>query len=65
MSSQTEPRIELPKAWNEHVRSSLLHVISMAQFAAAYIRGWWADGIYPRLRQKSEVLPLTAAVMLD
>ena len=35
MSAQTEPRVPLPKSWNKHVRSSLLHVISLAQFAVA------------------------------
>ena len=30
-----------------------------------YTRGWEADGINPRLRQKSELLRLTATVMLD
>ena len=53
MSAQTEPRIPLPKSWNKHVRSSLLHVISLAQFAVAYTRGWAANSINPRLRQKS------------
>ncbi len=43
MSSQTEPRIPPPKTWNKHVRSSGLHVISQARFAAAYTRGWGAD----------------------
>ncbi len=40
MSAQAEPHIPLRKGWNKHVRPSLLHVISLAQFAAAYTRGW-------------------------
>ncbi len=60
MSSQTAPRIPLPKGWNKHVRSSLLHVISLAQFVAAYTRGWGSD-----TRQKSELLRLAATVVLD
>ncbi len=64
MSAQAEPHIPLPKGWNKHVRSSLVHVISLAQFAAAYIRGWGADSINPRLRQKTELLRLTATVAL-
>jgi transposase InsO family protein len=39
-------------------------VISLAQFAAAYIRAWGADSINPRLRQKTELLRLTATVAL-
>ncbi len=60
MSSQAEPRIPLPKAWNKHVRSSVLHVISLAQFAAAFTRGWGSDSINPRLRKKTELMRLTA-----
>ena len=63
MSSETEPRVPLPKGWNKHVRSSLLHVISLAPFAVAYTRGWGADGINPRLRQKTELMRLTAAIV--
>ena len=62
MSAQTKPRIPLPKSWNKHVRSSLLHVISLAQFAVAYTRGWAANSINPRLRQKSEMQRLTGIV---
>ncbi len=54
MSSQNEPRIPLPKAWNKQVRSSPLYVISLTQFAAAFTRGWGSDSINPRLMQKTE-----------
>ena len=64
MSAQTEPLVPLPKSWNKHVRSSLLHVISLAQFAVAYTRGWAANSINPRLRQKSEMQRLTGIVAL-
>ena len=64
MSAQAEPHIPLPKGWNKRVRSSLLQVISLAQFAAVYIRGWGADSINPRLRRKTELLCLTAAIVL-
>ena len=33
MSGKTLSQVALPKSWNKHVRSSLLHVISLAQFA--------------------------------
>ena len=64
MSAQAEPRIPLPKGWKKHVRSSLVHVISLAQFAVAYTRGWAANSINPRLRQKSEMQRLTAIVAM-
>ncbi len=34
------PKIPLPKSWPEHVKSAMLHVISLAQYATAYTRGW-------------------------
>jgi hypothetical protein len=64
MSIQNPPRIPLPKSWNKHVRSSLLHVISLAQFAVAYTRGWAANSINPRLREKSELERLIGIVAL-
>ena len=64
MSAQTEPRIPLPKSWNKHVRSSLLHVISLAQYAVAFTRGWAANSVNPRLRQKSQLQRLTTTVAL-
>ncbi len=45
MSSQTEPRIQLPKAWNTHVRICRLHVTPLAQFAVAYTGGLGTDSI--------------------
>ena len=65
MSSQTAPRIPLPKGWNEHVRLSLLHVISPTQFADACTHGWNADSTTLRLRRKTELLCLTATIVLD
>ncbi len=34
MSGRKPPHIPLPKAWNRHVRSAMLHVISLCQDAA-------------------------------
>ncbi len=34
------PGILLPADWSQHARSAMLHVISLAQFALAYTRGW-------------------------
>lgn len=48
------PRIPLPKSWTTHVRSAVLHVISLAQFAAAYTRGWAANSINARMRLRTD-----------
>ena len=34
------PEISLPRGWPRRVKSAMLHVISLAQFALAYTRGW-------------------------
>jgi transposase InsO family protein len=49
------PRISLPKAWPTHVASAVLHVISLAQFATAYTRGWAANSINARIRLKAKL----------
>ena len=36
-------KINLPKSWPPVVRSGKLHVVSLAKYAAVYIRGWAAD----------------------
>ena len=42
-ASQQTPKIPLPKGWKRQVRSAVLHVLSLAQYAAAYTRGWATD----------------------
>ena len=53
-TSQETPNIPLPKGWTKQVRSAVLHVISLAQYAAAYTRGWAADSTNARVRLKAE-----------
>jgi putative transposase len=53
--SQETPKIPLPKGWKKQVRSAVLHVISLAQYAAAYTRGWAADSTNARVRLKTEL----------
>ncbi len=65
MSAQVEPHIPLRKGWKKHVWPSLRHVISLTQFAAAYIRAWGADSINPRLRKTTENPRLTATIVLQ
>jgi hypothetical protein len=55
MTTQQAPTIPLPKAWNQHVRSAVLHVVALGQYATAYTRGWAVDSINPRVRQQTEL----------
>ncbi len=48
------PSIHLPSRWNDTVRSAVLHVISLAQVAAARTRGWAAYSVNARVRLKAE-----------
>ena len=48
------PVIPLPHGWPSHVKSAILQVISLAQFAIAYTRGWAADSVNTRVRLKAE-----------
>ena len=54
MSAQSVPRIPLPKSWNKHVRSAILHVISLAQYSTVYTRSWAADSRNARVRLRAE-----------
>ena len=53
-TSQQTPTIPLPNGWKKQVRCAVLHVISLAQYAAAYTRAWAADSSNARVRQKAE-----------
>ena len=55
MLSRKSPRIPLPKGWTKHVRSAVLHVISLAQYAAVYSRSWAVDSMNGRLRLRAEL----------
>lgn len=48
------PRIPLPKQWPARVKSAMLQVISLAQFATAYTRGWAANCGIERIRLRAE-----------
>ena len=54
MSGRKPPQIPLPKAWNRHVRSAMLHVISLSQYAAVYTRSWAVNSMNGRVRLKAE-----------
>ena len=40
--SETALELRLPKSWPATVRSAMLHVISLAKYAAVYTRSWAA-----------------------
>ena len=46
--------IPLPRGWPQRVKSAMLHIIALAQYAAAYTRGWAIDCRITRLRLKAE-----------
>ena len=48
------PYIPLPKGWPKRVKSAVLHVISLAQYALASARGWAADCRNVYARRSSE-----------
>lgn len=48
------PRIDLPRGWPRPVKSAMLHVIALAQYAVAYTRGWAADAQTARVRLKAQ-----------
>ena len=42
-----QPKIPLPKSWNTHVTSGILHIMALAQYALTYSRSW-GSGPLPR-----------------
>jgi hypothetical protein len=50
MSDPAEPKIPLPNAWHAYVKVAVLHVVSLAQYAAVYTRSWAADSSNARVR---------------
>ena len=54
MSQRPAPNVPLPKHWKKHVKSAILHVISLAQYATAYTRSWAADSRNARVRLTAE-----------
>ena len=54
MTQKRAPRIPLPKGWTRHVRSAVVHVVSLAQYAAVYTRSSAVDSMNGRVRRNSE-----------
>ena len=63
LNSQNPPQIPLPKGWKKHVRSGILHVLSLAQYAVVYTRSWAEDGVNQRVRLKAEIDRLTQEIV--
>ena len=65
MSSKSKsPEIPLPKGWGTHVKSAILHVIALGQYALTYGRSWAADSSNQRVRLKAECDRLEQEVAL-
>ena len=54
MTAIEKPKIPLPKGWTGIVRSAVLHVIGLAQYATVYTRSWAANSPNERMRLKAE-----------
>ena len=52
--SETALKLRLPKSWPATVRSAMLHVFSLAKYAAVYTRSWAADSPNARVRLRAE-----------
>ena len=44
----------IPKDWTVRVRTALLHVIALAQYAAVYTRAWAANSSNARVRLQAD-----------
>ena len=44
-SKNQQPQIPLPKRWGTHVKTAILHVVALAQYALTYSRSWAADSL--------------------
>jgi len=49
------PPAALPKNWPRSIKSAMLHVIALAQFAVIYTRGWAANCPNARVRLKAKL----------
>ena len=63
-SKSKQPQIPLPKGWGVSVKSAILHVVALAQYALTYSRSWAADSSNQRVRLKAECDRLEQEVAL-
>jgi len=52
--SESALKLQLPKSWPATARSAMLHVISLAKYAAVYTRSWATDSPNARVRLQAE-----------
>ena len=52
--SNSSVKVTLPKSWPVSVRSAMLHVVSLAKYAAVYTRSWAADSPNARVRLQAD-----------
>ncbi|HEX4589634.1 MAG TPA: hypothetical protein VH120_06875, partial [Gemmataceae bacterium] len=65
MSKSTNPHeLVLPTSWSRGVRSALLHVVSLAQYAAVYTRSWASESRNARVRLQADKDQLQQEVAL-
>jgi transposase-like protein len=57
-------KIQLPKSWPAKVCAAMLHVVSLAKYAAVYTRSWAADSRSARVRLRADKEQLVQEVML-
>ncbi len=51
MTEKADPfRFPLPRGWPGRVKSAMLHIISLAQYAVVYTRGWAVNSRVARVR---------------
>ena len=54
MTTRKLPRISIPESWPSHVKSAILHIISLAHFSITHARGWAANSVSKRVRTTAE-----------
>ena len=63
-SNALRAKLTLPKGWHKNVRAAIVHVVSLAQHAMAYTRGWAADSLNARVRLKAQLDQATQEIAL-
>jgi len=58
------PNLFLPDHWNRHVKSALLHVISLARLACVHTWAWAAGSLDTRTRLAAQLQQARAEIAL-
>ena len=67
ISRNNSSKTALPAGWPRCVKPAMLHVLSLAQYAAAYTRSWAADSrnAWLRLRAQNDQLRQLVALLKE